>query len=37
MPGHSALDRKTLRALGPGRLTELLLELAQSDPAINRS
>ena len=32
----SALDAKALLALGPERLTELLLELAASDPAIKR-
>jgi hypothetical protein len=36
MPRSSALDAKALLALGPERLTELLLELAASDPAIKR-
>ncbi|MBC1261593.1 hypothetical protein FQK07_10025 [Synechococcus sp. BSF8S] len=36
MPRSSALDAKTLLALGPERLAELLLELAASDPAIKR-
>lgn len=36
MPRTSALDAKALQALGPERLTELLLELAASDPAIKR-
>lgn len=36
MPRSSALDAKALLALGPERLTELLLELAARDPAIKR-
>ena len=36
MPRTSALDAQALLALGAERLTELLLELAASDPAIKR-
>lgn len=36
MPRSSALNPKVLLALGPERLAELLLELAEGDPAIKR-
>ena len=36
MPRASALNAKVLLALGPERLVELLLELAEGDPAIKR-
>jgi hypothetical protein len=36
MPRSPTLNAKMLLALGPERLVELLLELAEGDPAIRR-
>ena len=36
MARRAALDRQTLIALGPERLTDLLLDLANADPALKR-